>query len=367
MNLERFIASDVGDAVRQIRARLGAEAVVVSVKPVTPQGLNRLWAKPKLEVLAGVPVAPQTVSLGTTSSGTLLDTTDEPLSGDASAAVPAFTLKTAAAELGLPSTAISSEVAGRAAQGSRWRCAAVLDQMGLLPLNVEKVLSRLRTTHGDFPPQAFGEELRLMKASLASFWRPNRSAGNGVRPVHVFIGPPGAGKTTVLCKWLAKSTLGRGIQARAWRLDGRSANFPGLLDFYSEILGVTVQREWKNGQGTNGWEEAFVDLPGAHFNDNQAMKNLGTTVSGIPGAQVHLVLNAAYDPGLLLAQARGFAALPVSDVIFTHLDEEKRLGKLWNFVLGTNFDIACLSGGQNVPGEFHIASPEMLFSCGSSQ
>jgi flagellar biosynthesis GTPase FlhF len=75
---------------------------------------------------------------------------------------------------------------------------------------------------------------------------------------------------------------------------------------------------------------------------------------------VHLVLNAAYEAPVLLAQARGFDDWPVSDLILTHLDEEKRLGKLWNFVLGTKFTVRFLSGGQNVPGDFSVATPELL-------
>ena len=60
--------------------------------------------------------------------------------------------------------------------------------------------------------------------------------------------------------------------------------------------------------------------------------------------------------------ARAFGALAVEDLILTHLDEEKRWGKVWNMALGTNFPLRFLSAGQNIPGDFHQASPELLFS-----
>src|SRR5579859_2382582 len=50
-----FIASSAAEAVEQIRARLGPEAVVLNVRPLPAQGLNRLWQGPKIEVLAYVP------------------------------------------------------------------------------------------------------------------------------------------------------------------------------------------------------------------------------------------------------------------------------------------------------------------------
>src|SRR5260221_205733 len=37
---------------------------------------------------------------------------------------------------------------------------------------------------------------------------------------HVFIGPPGVGKTTLLCKWMAFSVLNENRTAKVWRLDG---------------------------------------------------------------------------------------------------------------------------------------------------
>jgi flagellar biosynthesis GTPase FlhF len=48
-------------------------------------------------------------------------------------------------------------------------------------------------------------------------------------------------------------------------------------------------------------------------------------------------------------------------VIFTHLDEERRRVKLWNFVLGTNCSISFLGAGQKIPGEFYRADSALLF------
>jgi flagellar biosynthesis protein FlhF len=232
--------------------------------------------------------------------------------------------------------------------------------MGLQPILVEKVLERARAKHGQEPPAALADEMALARSALASFWRAAPDLESGSPAIHAFIGPPGSGKTTVLCKWLAKSVLTERRAARVWRLDSRAANFAGLLDFYAEILGAQVEREWKGVPGLGGCEEAFVDLPGVNLQDATAVEQLQAQLVGLDGAQVHLVLNAAYEAPVLLAQARGFDDWPVSDLILTHLDEEKRLGKLWNFVLGTKFTVRFLSGGQNVPGDFSVATPELL-------
>ena len=133
-----------------------------------------------------------------------------------------------------------------------------------------------------------------------------------------------------------------------------------MLDVYGEILGVPVEREWAANKAPLGFDLGFIDLPGLETQDARAVEQLRARLGTISSAQVHLVLNAAYDVPVLLTQARAFSALPVKDVIFTHFDEERRPAKLWNVVLGTNFSVRFLSGGQNIPGDFFSASAEHL-------
>jgi flagellar biosynthesis GTPase FlhF len=73
------------------------------------------------------------------------------------------------------------------------------------------------------------------------------------------------------------------------------------------------------------------------------------------------VLNAAYESAVLFEQYHAFSGFAPEDLIFTHMDEERRRVKLWNFVLGTNCCVSFLSGGQKIPGDFHRAETGILF------
>jgi flagellar biosynthesis GTPase FlhF len=97
------------------------------------------------------------------------------------------------------------------------------------------------------------------------------------------------------------------------------------------------------------------------IHDNHALAALRSQLDLLPSARVHLVLNAAYEIETLLDQWRAFAAFEPEDLILTHLDEETRRVKLWNFVFGTNCSIRFLSAGQKIPGEFRRAAPDLLF------
>ena len=147
-----------------------------------------------------------------------------------------------------------------------------------------------------------------------------------------------------------------------WRLDGHVANTAESLSVFAEILGVPVDRCVPTNDEMPDADVLFVDLPGVNPADTNAHAQLTQRLASIPNAQVHLVLNAAYETPLLLAQARAFASLPIQDVIVTHLDEETRWGKLWNLTLGTNCTLRFLAAGQNIPGEFTPATAEQIFA-----
>ena len=93
--------------------------------------------------------------------------------------------------------------------------------------------------NGAPPPESLPRELALARAALLSFWRPPPQPSEEEPGVwHVFVGPPGTGKSTALCKWMAQSVLMDGQKAQVWRLDERTANTSEMVSLYGEILGV---------------------------------------------------------------------------------------------------------------------------------
>src|SRR5579862_2143036 len=208
--------------------------------------------------------------------------------------------------------------------------------MKVVPYIAENAAAALAKIHSDLGPDAIVLSVRpLPRHGLARFWQRTGSievlagvldegdqssplsdrrsadeAGSGFRSggffqhrapalhdgtsrPHVFIGPSGVGKTTLLCKWMAFSVLNESRSAKVWRLDGSHANTAEFLNIYGEMLAVGVERFWSTAPPAA--DLCLIDLPGVAADDTDGLQALRDQLATLPAPRIHLVLNAAYD------------------------------------------------------------------------
>lgn len=375
MQLHTFIADSAADAVSQVRSRLGPDAVVLSVRRLSVDGLARIWRRPRIEVLAHVPeptpppappapVLPSAPSLAaaaassaTPGGSTVRDEMFSKLRDEL-----AEIRRSVACREPFSEGTCGEGVAQAPAHGG-WRAGAVLERAGLLPRHAHRVMDQVRSRFGEVPPATLQEELEAVAEALEMLILP-RLHPAPVSPesgIHVFVGPPGVGKTTCVCKWLTQAVLVEGRPAEVWRLDGSTSNTAEVLSVYGEILSVPVFRTLpEDAIGLDPDRLVLIDLPGGAADDTSWLASLDALLQRLPSPRLHLVLNAAYDAAILQKQVRAFSGLPLVDISFTHLDEESRAGKIWNLLLGTNCRPGFLAGGQNIPGDFARADARGL-------
>ena len=355
MDIIPFVARTAAEAFARIQQEMGPEAVVLNVRQLPVSGFARLWRKPHIEVLACPP--------GQFQSPASKPTSDAP----AAHANPLSTVVTSSGNHPHPLTTSPFPESGIAndknwpVQGlrkSKWRISQLLSSAGLTPVTAQKLLDDIETHHGVEPPRTLPEEIVVLKESLRQLWTVSGPIAR--RRPQILVGAAGAGKTTVLCKWLTKLALTEGNSVRVFRIDGVTANTAEVLDIHSEILGVPVERSVSGLSNSTSEEWRLVDVPGVDWRDRPAIGELRRALDKFTGADVHLVLNGAYEVSVLLSQARAFSSLPITGLMVTHLDEENRWAKLWNLVLETPLPLRFLSAGPNIPGNLFEATPDLL-------
>lgn len=352
--IRSFIADSAIEAVAQIRDELGSDAVVLEIRQIKPSGISRLFKKPKIEVLAYKP-APDN-----DEDSTLLEVRRE-----LSNIKALIEEKVLAAEKESSKFSNYNELLNDCSSSNNqdyfgrkdWRI-DFLKRLGIEDGYARIIIEDIFADEPSQPSPAPMETRRLIE-QLKKYFRGSQDSEikNGV---HIFIGPPGSGKTTFLCKLLARLSLVEARQASVIQMDAVRANTSELPSLYSEILGVPFCRNYISDiEYENGC--IFVDVPGVDWQNKIEINKLFEVLSEFKNPHIHLVLNLCYETRLLLAQTRAFGKFEISDLVFTHLDEIGVAGKIYNLLLGTNYTVSYLSGGQNIPGEIYSGSFEAVF------
>lgn len=299
----RFEVGSAAEAVETIRQRLGPDARVVSVRPGVRRGLARWWGAPRYEVVAELPPPPP----------------------------PAPEL-------------LPAPVGGALAVADGRRLPALLRRAGF----PERLLGRLESSPGW--TRALGLPLH---AALADLARDLRAAARPVRPLPAraaFLGGAGCGRTTALCKRLAAEVVGRSRPGAVWRVEFSRPNPAPALDVFGEALGVPVDH-YAPGLVAPRDGFLFADLPALPAPgsaDDRAFRRFLET-EGFAGRV--LVLNAAYEADALReAYARGVAH-GATHLVFTHLDETPRWGRLWEYLLEGELSPLFLATGPGLAGD----------------
>ena len=198
----KFTVKSAADAVRLIREKLGPSARVLSVRAVEASGFRRFFSGPRLEVIAQIdPVPPAAASLAAVSGEPALPPSAElPASRLTPPPASSAGLASLLRRSGLTETALS-----RLQSGTRW------SELNTLPLH-----------------RALAETSRLLQESVGSRQqRPPISRA-------AFLGTPGVGRTTALCKWLAVEVFRRARFGHVVTVEFDHPNALGPLPVFSD-------------------------------------------------------------------------------------------------------------------------------------
>jgi flagellar biosynthesis protein FlhF len=274
MRLKSFQAKSMADAMRQVKAALGDEAIIVSTRE-SPGGLIRITAAVEQENPLPEKIAPKKT------------------------AAPAFT---------------EDEIVD-----------AVTDT--LLKHRVPAIVADRLIAAASMAP---GEDPRSTLASALAEVFPFRDLHGKKQKPLVLVGPPGAGKTLMTAKLAAEAVLG-GTRPAVITTDIARAGGIEQLQAFLDILALPLHQaeDAKTLKavlgGIHGTGQIIIDTGGLNPFDPQEMKALSRLLSACDADPV-LVLPAGTDAEESAEMAQTFAILGVRKILPTRLDFARRLG-----------------------------------------
>lgn len=182
-----------------------------------------------------------------------------------------------------------------------------------------------------------------------------------------FVGPTGVGKTTTLAKVCAAERMRNpNLKIGLITMDTYRIGAVQQLKAYAQIIKVPIKvvsspEEFKDA--INGYREmdlVLVDTAGRSQRDEMQMSELREFLGVGQDFTNLLVLSSTTKDGDLLEITKRFSTAKLDGVIFTKLDESTSYGSIFNHAIRFKLPLAYLTTGQNVPEDIEQASRERL-------
>ena len=318
MHLKRFRGETVRDALARVREELGPDALVLSTQMVQASGWRGMMGRREVEIAAAAGSAVSEVR----------PARQEPRQ-PAAATVP-------------------EALSGLAAR---------LESVGFAP----EVARTIKPAAGTKLRQ--GATADAVRRAVAEWATPLVAADDSYSAIEVFVGPPGAGKTTTVAKIAAQERARRGARLRLVSADGFRVGAVEQLRLYADIIGapfaaarsaVDLDRALVAGSGP-----VLVDTAGRSPKDGAA-RELLSVLQGARGVRTHLVVPAASSAREISRLLALHADARLARVVLTKVDEAESSAPLASVLREAGLPVSYLGVGQRVPDDLLRATPARL-------
>ena len=309
MQIRRFTAPSMPEALELVKNELGPDAVILANRKISGEN-----GAPAFEVTAA---------------------TDEAENGPAP----------------VPKADINKDVLK--ADFSNLKLDQVLDKHGIMPEIKAKIMTAVSAL-GDTGFDDF-DTLDMVLSKMVPFTLPARALPKG--KTHIFIGPTGSGKTTTLCKLAVDRRISR-HSIGFITMDNQKVGAYEQIAIYADAMKERAYMARNTAEFEAAVEDMgprdflFVDTPGVNPFNHKQIHRLKEKIGTIPGEKViHLVMPAHLHPQEMAAIAPALAELHPSNVIFTKMDETSYYGGIVNAAVMSGLKMGYVGMGPKVPDD----------------
>jgi flagellar biosynthesis protein FlhF len=198
---------------------------------------------------------------------------------------------------------------------------------------------------------------------------PQRTEGR----VYALVGPTGVGKTTTIAKLAAHFSLKRSQKVLLLTIDTYRIGAVEQLATYARILGLPLKvaaspKELKSCLEERGEQDlVLIDTAGRSPNNTGMLDELRDFLTVSPVIGSHLVVSATTKEGDLKKIISGFGCLPLEGYICTKLDETDQYLPLFNQLVPTRRPLSYFTHGQRVPEDLEQVTKSRIVRLLSNQ
>lgn len=386
MQIKKFNAADINEALRLVKAEFGGEAVILSTRSIKGKGVEvtaaadretgsgygaGAYAHAALPDLKKASPSTKTIEPWNPRNLTKPETTQTRNSKiETRNAPPAPDLHRELKELKDLMGSLVSHVQQDEFFKENKRLSEV--QNKLVSTGIDETLSykmlqrlceKLTSKEMEDMPGILGrlKQFIMRQVTVAEI------VENGHRPkVAIFVGPTGVGKTTTIAKLAAINAIKGKKKVALVTLDTYRIAAVEQLKVYARIIGIPVHVAGSPGDfaktvaGIKGVDLVLVDTAGRGQRDRMHMGELSQIYkSGIP-VETHLVISATAKEKDTMDIIRLYKGVKVDRLLFTKLDETSTYGGIFNALIASGKPVSYLTTGQSVPEDIEAATSERL-------
>jgi flagellar biosynthesis protein FlhF len=241
-----------------------------------------------------------------------------------------------------------------------------------------EILARLRATGIDaaLASEVFaavprssrrGATVPTIRRALADCLAGTAAGDEPFARIEVFMGPPGAGKTTTIAKIAAQERARHGRRLGLVAADGYRVGAVEQLRLYADIIGssfrvVRAAAEMEQVFRTPSSCPVLVDTAGRTHRD-KAAREMFEQLAGRNGVRTHLVIPASTGVGELDRLLKGCGSARPDRVVLTRTDETESVAPVVTALRERQLPVSYLGTGQRVPEDLARATPPALAAC----